>query len=266
LLLVVQRRRRPPRIARISPWHIDCSKSDHVAKQAAERRRLMGRGGHTAGSISRVEIALLIALSVTGHTALAVQLTRKRPQPAPPREQTVAIEVIPPPVEPPVVPPQEDRPRPVTPRPVSRVVTREPIAPPPPVDNPTPAADVDPGPVPQGEENLPAANGAPEAPPAPPAPLVAAHEGANYLKNPRPAYPELALQEGWEGQVLLRVKVSPDGRATVISVANTSGQKTLDDAAIEAVRGWSFVPARQGNVPLAGWVTVPIVFRLQQGE
>jgi protein TonB len=229
----------------------------------------MSHGGH-GSSVSRVEIALLVALSVTGHMALAVQLGRKRPAPPPPHEQTVAIEVEPPPVEPPVVPPQEERPRPAAPRPVARPVTREPLTPPPPVESPAPAADVDPGPLPQGDEALPAASGAPSpappGPPAPPAPLVAAHEGANYLKNPRPAYPELALQEGWEGQVLLRVRVSPEGRATVISIERASGRKTLDDAAVEAVRGWSFVPARQGTVPLAGWVTVPIVFRLQQGE
>jgi periplasmic protein TonB len=37
----------------------------------------------------------------------------------------------------------------------------------------------------------------------------------------------------------------------------------LDDAAIEAVKGWTFVPATQGGQPIAGWVTVPIDFRLQ---
>jgi protein TonB len=37
----------------------------------------------------------------------------------------------------------------------------------------------------------------------------------------------------------------------------------LDEAAIEAVKGWSFVPATQGGVAVAGWVNVPLVFRLQ---
>jgi protein TonB len=113
--------------------------------------------------------------------------------------------------------------------------------------------------------------GAVAAPPSSPAPapvrvappVVAAHEGANYLKNPRPAYPELAQRRGWEGEVLLRVRVSPDGRPVTISVQMSSGRDLLDTAAVEAVRGWSFVPARLGAEPVAGWVTVPIVFHLQ---
>jgi protein TonB len=96
-----------------------------------------------------------------------------------------------------------------------------------------------------------------------PPPEVAAHEGANYLKNPRPAYPELAQRRGWEGEVLLRVRVSPEGRPVTISVQKSSGRDLLDTAAVEAVRGWSFVPAHLGSQPVAGWVTVPIVFHLQ---
>jgi protein TonB len=98
------------------------------------------------------------------------------------------------------------------------------------------------------------------------APVIAAHEGANYLKNPRPAYPELALRRDWQGEVLLRVRVSPEGRAIGISVERSSGRDVLDEAAQEAVRGWTFVPSRQGGVAIAGWVTVPIVFHLQEGE
>jgi protein TonB len=76
----------------------------------------------------------------------------------------------------------------------------------------------------------------------------------------------VAMRHDWEGEVLLRVRVSPDGRAEGITVERTSGHEELDQVAIEAVRGWSFVPSRQGGVAISGWVSVPIVFRLQQGE
>jgi protein TonB len=95
---------------------------------------------------------------------------------------------------------------------------------------------------------------------------VAAHEGANYLKNPRPPYPEIALRRGWQGEVLLKVRVSPEGRAVSVGVQRSSGRDLLDQAAIEAVKAWSFVPARQGGLPIGGWVTVPIVFKLQGNE
>jgi len=112
------------------------------------------------------------------------------------------------------------------------------------------------------------------APPAPappvlpvhaeePAKPVPAHEGANYLKNPRPEYPGLARRQGWEGTTLLRVQVGANGRAVSIQVQRSSGRDTLDQAAQQAVAKWSFVPATQGNNPVPGWVTVPIVFRLQ---
>lgn len=232
----------------------------------------MSRQGYkAAGALSRFEIIALILLSVTGHGAVAMQLTRARPPSTAPVVQRVEIQMEPPPVQPPIVPPQVEKPPPPPPRHIAaRPVAQPQQTPPPPSEAPPPVAAEDVGPLPEGEEALPAAkpveSSGPIAPAAPPAPVVAAHEGANYLANPRPAYPELALQEGWQGQVLLRVRVSPEGRATTISVQRSSGQRVLDEAAIQAVRGWSFVPARQGSVPLAGWVTVPIVFRLQPGE
>lgn len=86
--------------------------------------------------------------------------------------------------------------------------------------------------------------------------------GADYLNNPAPEYPELAMERGWEGKVLLKVHVQPDGKPDSVSVAKSSGQKVLDDAAIKTVYKWSFVPAKRGDTPIAGTVTVPMNFKL----
>jgi periplasmic protein TonB len=102
---------------------------------------------------------------------------------------------------------------------------------------------------------------APPAPPAP-APIVEAREGANYSKNPRPPYPRMAQRQEWEGTVTLRVQVLPSGRPGVAQVQKSAGHSVLDEAALDAVKGWSFVPATQGGRPVAGWVTVPIAFQL----
>lgn len=102
----------------------------------------------------------------------------------------------------------------------------------------------------------------PVAPPRP-APVLAAHEGANYSKNPRPGYPARAVREGWQGEVLVRVQVLPNGRAGLLKVQRSAGFPVLDEAALAAIKGWSFVPAKQGGQAVSGWVTVPIVFRLQ---
>jgi protein TonB len=105
------------------------------------------------------------------------------------------------------------------------------------------------------------------APLAPPAHVIdekvtAPIAGADYLNNPAPEYPEIAQDRGWEGKVLLNVHVLPDGRPDAVGVAKSSGQKVLDDAAVKTVYKWSFVPAKRGETPIAGNVTVPINFNL----
>ena len=230
--------------------------------------------GPSPRSLSRVEVAVLLGISITGHTALAYKVSRARAAEPPVAAQSVSIEMEAPQVEPPKVPPPPPEREPPRPRPLvaaHRPSVRPQFDPPAPVEQP-PATDepeplapaLAPPPAPTGPPGPPAT--APIAPIAKPAPVIAAHEGANYLKNPRPAYPEIALRREWQGDVLLRVRVSPEGRAIEISVERSSGRDVLDQAAQEAVRGWSFVPSRQGGVAIAGWVTVPIVFRLQQGE
>ena len=86
---------------------------------------------------------------------------------------------------------------------------------------------------------------------------------ADYLHNPRPAYPGQARRRGEQGKVLLRVYVSTDGMADKVEIQSSSGYALLDEAAVTAVRAWRFVPARQGNIPVAAWVAVPIIFRLE---
>lgn len=86
---------------------------------------------------------------------------------------------------------------------------------------------------------------------------------AGYLHNPKPHYPSIARSRHWEGLVLLRVHVTPDGRCGSLNVARSSGHDVLDDAAASAVRNWQFVPGKRGDTPIASWVTVPIEFSLR---
>jgi periplasmic protein TonB len=86
--------------------------------------------------------------------------------------------------------------------------------------------------------------------------------GAEYLHNPPPAYPAIARRLRLEGTTMLRVNVGPDGRPTHVAVETSSGVQLLDDAALDAVRQWSFVPARKGSQAIAAEVLVPLRFRL----
>ena len=86
----------------------------------------------------------------------------------------------------------------------------------------------------------------------------------DYLANPAPAYPRSELRRGREGLVLLRVRVTPKGRPSEISVSRSSGIAAFDQAAVRAVRAWRFLPATRGGQPIAGTVKVPIRFALNR--
>lgn len=109
------------------------------------------------------------------------------------------------------------------------------------------------------------------APPAPapaavvkaPQPVMPPSFGASYLQNPAPAYPLLARRRGDQGKVMLRVLVNAGGAADKIEIRSSSGSSLLDDAALEAVKRWRFVPARRGDDAVTAWVLVPITFALE---
>ena len=124
-----------------------------------------------------------------------------------------------------------------------------------------PVVEPPPPPPPPPQPAAPVAAPAPPAPPAP-APVTPASANAGYLKNPAPQYPSLAQRRGWEGTVLLRVHVLASGKPGEVQIQKSSGREALDEAALSAVKRWSFVPAKQGDIAQDGWVSVPIDFKI----
>ena len=79
---------------------------------------------------------------------------------------------------------------------------------------------------------------------------------------PYPTYTDEARHGKVQGSVTLAVLVGADGRAQDVRIIKGIGFG-LDERAVETVRGWKFIPARDGakhGVP--AWVTVEAVFRL----
>ncbi|GHD63930.1 energy transducer TonB [Jeongeupia chitinilytica] len=104
---------------------------------------------------------------------------------------------------------------------------------------------------------------APAAAPAAAAETVTEANGSTaYLHNPAPDYPPMAMSQGWEEKVLLRVFVLANGSADRIEIKQSSGRKMLDEAAIKAVKRWAFVPGKRGSAPVDSWAIVPIEFKL----
>jgi protein TonB len=85
---------------------------------------------------------------------------------------------------------------------------------------------------------------------------------ATYLANPPPPYPASARRRGIEGAVFIDARVGVGGEARELKLATSSGDAALDSAAMDAVRGWRFVPARRGEQAVEAWVRIPLVFRL----
>ena len=84
-----------------------------------------------------------------------------------------------------------------------------------------------------------------------------------YHTNPKPDYPIPSLRRREEGIVLLNVLVQPDGTPAAISLNRSCGHPLLDRAALEAVRRWTFEPARAAGVPASSLVVVPVRFSLE---
>lgn len=82
-----------------------------------------------------------------------------------------------------------------------------------------------------------------------------------YLHNPAPAYPALSKRNRETGTVLLLVNVSPEGDATTVTLHKSSGYDRLDQAAIQAVTRWRFVPGMRGQSAISATVIVPISFK-----
>ncbi|MDO8207918.1 MAG: energy transducer TonB [Gallionella sp.] len=86
---------------------------------------------------------------------------------------------------------------------------------------------------------------------------------ARYLNNPRPAYPMAARRMGWQGRVILNVEVLAEGACGEVSVLHSSGHEVLDNAAMNTVKSWRFVPAKRAGRIVTQWFKVPIVFSLE---
>ena len=141
---------------------------------------------------------------------------------------------------------------------------------------PQPAAITDPAPSP----NAPLVSVAPPAPsppvaetPAPPAAaaqVVAAapavqlpSSSADYLQNPKPAYPPLSKRLGEQGKVIVRVRIGADGAAQKAEIGKSSGFERLDQAALNTALKWRYVPGKRGGIAEDMWFNVPINFVLE---
>jgi protein TonB len=82
------------------------------------------------------------------------------------------------------------------------------------------------------------------------------------LYCPEPSYTDDARRAKLQGNVTVRVLIGADGRAARIQLVQGLGLG-LDEQALQAVRSWRFVPARDARrQPVPTWVTIETRFQL----
>jgi protein TonB len=198
--------------------------------------------------------AIIAALAISIHGGVVWYVSRLAPAgKVLPRKHEVEVQLVEPPkplppkVEPPKPPPPKQQvKRPTVPQ-IQTAVPDAPVVDSAPVESPVAAAP---------------ASEAPPPPPPEPEVVTAPFGRAGYLNNPPPQYPNLAARNGWQGTVLLKVRVLSTGRVDEIEVQKSSGFKLLDEEAKATVRTWQFNPSKRGSTPIDGWATVPIEFKL----
>jgi periplasmic protein TonB len=103
------------------------------------------------------------------------------------------------------------------------------------------------------------------APPPPPPPATPIRLGGG-MQAPRkivhvdPVYPRVAQQARVEGTVILETVIDVNGHVTSVAVLRSI--PLLDQAAVDAVRGWTFTPTLLNGVPVPIALTVTVRFAL----
>ncbi|HZY19375.1 MAG TPA: TonB family protein [Ramlibacter sp.] len=227
---------------------------------------LLNRNTAIAGGVLLLHVAALWALQ-SG-------LLRRTAEVIVPAAILTEIISAPPPVETPPPPAPPPPPVRVEPTPPPRKVQAAPKRPAP-TPAPQPVATPDPTPVPAAPVGVSTPQppappvAAPVAPSPAPAPALAPARvelpstDADYLQNPKPAYPPMSKRLGEQGKVIVRVLIGTDGTAQKAEVAESSGFERLDQAAVNTVLKWRYVPGRRGGVPETMWFRVPINFVLE---
>jgi TonB family protein len=79
----------------------------------------------------------------------------------------------------------------------------------------------------------------------------------------QPEYPAAARQAKLEGRVVVDFVVTVEGRVSEARVSQATNE-VFNEAALAAVRSWTFTPALEDGKPAAMGMTVPVEFRLAQ--
>ncbi len=85
------------------------------------------------------------------------------------------------------------------------------------------------------------------------------------IKQVTPKWPEKALREKIEGEVLLQMRISAEGVVDAVRVIQSEPPGLFDESALSAVREWRFKPALVNGNAISRTACFPLAFRLGAG-
>lgn len=77
-----------------------------------------------------------------------------------------------------------------------------------------------------------------------------------------PIYPPALRAQGIEGTVIVEVDIDAEGNVVDARLKRATGLE-FDEAALRALRGSKYYPAKRGDQPVAVRVIIPVKFRLR---
>ena len=80
----------------------------------------------------------------------------------------------------------------------------------------------------------------------------------NYAE---PIYPRMAIARGIEGNLKVKIKISPEGNSLETIILKSSGSEILDTAAVNAIKKWVFV---KREIKTFYFVEKTIVFQIKK--
>jgi len=92
--------------------------------------------------------------------------------------------------------------------------------------------------------------------------FIAVESDPERLRMDPPVYPQVAVDAGVEGTVIVQALVSRDGK--VLKVRVLDGPEMLHESAIVCAKTAIFRPALTQNKPVEVWVVMPITFKLRR--
>jgi protein TonB len=154
------------------------------------------------------------------------------------KKKPLVVDLI---AEPPVPPADKPKPQPVVVEKIPPAV----LVPPPIVQTtvaPPPIAVTTTPPPPRPVEAAPA--------PPPTGPVAVGNLNERLLEGSPPRYPMESRRKHEQGTVVVRLLIGTDGRVTDIAIAQSSGFTRLDQAALQAIRGWRWRPIIRDGQPV----------------